>query len=516
MLVSLNAIWEYQSRAFLASGFDPTTTPPPASGWTGGGVAPFGNTSARGTQPKTTWASNTGLWIRRNFVTDGVRDVYLESYVDNRAYVYVNGSFFGKFENGGFDFALVIPRSLLPAGTNTIAILAMDDGLDTFLSATLEYLAPLIALQPQSPVTESVAWLTDISTSENGLEDRIKLRNQPRQYFTFFYPANNGEQRRVFNQVYGQRGSEWLVPIWTEARFIGSVGAGATTIPGSVADYDFRLGELAILWQSSSEFQVINIVAFASGSVVTNTPAAAFTNAYIMPLRFGFIRDNPSKQFSGRESLFGVKFEIQTNFAPIVISAPTQFLGEDLSTEEVFLTGTTSSDSLVTEMDLNDKELGVVSYYAPWLNTKVMRTVYRDASTPAQALQLRRWLYRREGKYRAFWQPSFEDDLRVLSTGTITTTLIVSSDEYLATNQVRKRIAIQTATGWTLATIASSVQLDANRVQHTLTTSLAIAANSILRVCWLGLKRLNSDQIEFDWEGQGYLKVTLPILEITP
>jgi hypothetical protein len=516
MAFGVNAIWEYQSRTVLAPGYDPTTTPPPASGWTAGGVAPFGTNTVRGVPGQTAWALNTGLWTRRNFTANGQQDLLLTCIADNRAYIYIDGTYVAKFEGSGFDFSVVIPRTMLAAGTRTIQVLGMDDGSLTYLSVVGTWLDPVLSLQPQLPVKEGVQWLTDVTTSRNGKETRRKLVDQPRQDFVFSYPANNGEQRRAFNLIYGKRGTGWMIPIWTEARYVGAVSAGVTTIPGDVSNYDFRLGEFAILWQGVDDWQIVNIQSFSSGQIVTNTLARAFTAAWLMPLRAGFMRDNPVKKFNGRESTYEIKFQIQTNFAPTAMSAPTQFLAEDLSTEQPLLSGDQSSDSIFADLDINDEDLGIITFYAPWLNNKIARTHSREAVGAAEAIALRRWLYRRQGKYKAFWQPSFEDDLRVLSTGTITTTLIVSADAYMSNNEGRKYIAVQTASGWTLATIQTSVQLDATRVQHTLTASLGIAANAIQRVCWLGLKRLNSDRIEFNWFGQGVVRVDVPILEITP
>ena len=517
VVFGLSAVWEYQTRARIAPGFDPTLYPPPASGWTSGGISPFGNTTIRGVEYVTHWATNSGLWTRRNFVSDGTKNLHLTVFADNRAYIYINGTFFAKFEGeGGFDFNAIVPASLLPAGTNSIAVLAMDDGAVTFLSVIGEWAGSVFALQPQLPVRETVAWLTDVVTARDGRETRQQLRVQPRQQFAFSYPANNGEQRRAFNLVYGNRSKEWLVPIWTEARYVGAVTAGVHTIPSDVSNYDFRLGEFAILWQSPAQWQIINILSFSFNQIVSGIAPQAFTGAWVMPLRIAFMRDNPNKKFNGRESTYELKFDIQTNYAPAEMAAPTQFLAEDLSTEQPLLNGALSTDSILGELDLNDEDLGVVQFYAPWINNKISRTHSREAVGAAEAIALRRWVYRRKGKYKAFWQPSFEDDLRVLSTGTITTALIVSSDAYMGNAEARKYLAVQTASGWTLATIQSSAQLDAARVQHTLTSSLGIAASAIQRVCWLGLKRLNSDQVEFNWFGQGVVRVDVPVLEISP
>jgi len=81
----------------------------------------------------------------------------------------------------------------------------------------------MLTLQPQAPAKESLAWKTDVIESMNGSEDRLQVRLSPRQQFQLSYPANAKETARAFNTIYGERGEQWLVPVWSQAQRLGSV-----------------------------------------------------------------------------------------------------------------------------------------------------------------------------------------------------------------------------------------------------------------------------------------------------
>jgi phage baseplate assembly protein gpV len=130
--------------------------------------------------------------------------------------------------------------------------------------------------------------------------------------------------------------------------------------------------------------------------------------------------------------------------------------------------------------------------------------------------QFREWLHRRAGRYRAFWQPTFESDFRVRSMGTVTTSLIVASDDYLPHSAQRPHLAVEAAGVWYARTITDAVQLDADRVQLVLNSALNVAAERIARVSYLGLKRLDTDRVEMNWVGGGVCTVEMRLLELAP
>src|SRR3546814_6169991 len=66
---------------------------------------------------------------------------------------------------------------------------------------------------------------------------------------------------------------------------------------------------------------------------------------------------------------------------------------------------------------------------------------------------------------------SFEADLILQSTGALTTTIQVRSDEYLRYAADRTHIAVETTTGWLARAITLATQIDADRKSTRLNSS---------------------------------------------
>jgi hypothetical protein len=117
---------------------------------------------------------------------------------------------------------------------------------------------------------------------------------------------------------------------------------------------------------------------------------------------------------------------------------------------------------------------------------------------------MREFVHRRCGRSRPFWQPSFESDFRVASTGAITTTLDVQDDDYRAFAAKRAHIAVETADGWLPRAITNRTDQGSGVTRLT------------LRVCFLGLKRLDTDRIEINWPAVQIGKCALNTVEFQP
>lgn len=526
-LIAVEATWEYQTAANTVPG-DPATVTVPSGGWTAGGVAPFGTIG--GFAPEyainTAWAVNTGLWIRRNVTLDGLAAVLVKGRCEQALYMYFDGTYVGALNPSNTSrediplWYIIIPKTLCTSGSHTIALFCLDESGGsadtTYIYAEADYLPPMLSIQPQAPVREDLEWLSDIIPSNDGTEDPLQIRLSPRQYFHYSYPVSAIEQARAVNVVRGTRGRQWVVPVWTQAQHIGSVTSGALTLTATTDYSEFRSSSLALLWQSTDVWQVVGIDTVSVGSLVLTTRTETFTNAYLMPLRFGITPGNPSRKHNGYNSMIELAFTIEDN-AAITVSAPTQYLSNDIYYDEGLLDGDTTSEDIVADLDIFDPGLGKFTYYNPWLNQKGASTYRAIAEGASESWDLRKWLHRRAGRYRRFWQPTFCNDLRLESTGTLTTSIQVSADEYRRLATDRTHIAVETSSGWLPRAITSTSQVDADTIQLNLDTSLGgIAASSVKRISFLGLKRLNTDRIEINWIGGGVCEMAARVLEISP
>jgi hypothetical protein len=527
-LFSLDALWEHQA-AENATPEDPALIAVPDTDWLGPDPAPFGTaTSSEEYPPATEWPYATALWIRRALVVDGKNGVRLTGRIENACYVYFDGAYIGAINpsNGQRtdvpDWFLIIPAKLATEGTHELALLCLDEiGADssstTYVYVEAEYLQPVFPFWPSAPMSETLDWVTDVLISEDGTEDRTKIRVVPRQSMSMSFYIPRPYLRLAANTLYGARNDQWLVPQWQFVQHIGAVAAGSLelTVP-STDTVDFRDQSVILIWESPEKYQIASLDFVADDTTLTLAQITEeFADAYVIPLVAGFASNSPSRTFDGRRASAQIDFVIEDNME-ISTAAPTQYLGDDIYFDVGLLDGGKQTESIESDFRLMDNGIGAVSYFSPWLYNRPARVHQMMAEDLADGWALRTWLHRRAGRFRQFWQPSFEADLRVRSTGALTTTLIVDSDDYLRFAEARDHIAVETAAGWLPRHITAAEKIDEDSVQLTLDTSLAINASAIRRVSFLGLKRLDTDRAEIQWIGGNVCKVAVATLEIAP
>ncbi len=526
-LITFDAAWEYQS---VANGVpaDPALEVVPVAGWATG-QAPFGTIGnyIPENAPATAWAKDTGLWIRRNVAVSGDRAILITGLCEQAMYLYFNGVYSGTINPTNANredvprWSVVIETDVAIAGTHEIALLCIDDtstgvNANTYIQVECDYLPTVIPFQPQSPCTEELQWLTDVQISKDGTEERLRIGDSPVQGFKYLFPLNAQTKIDGLNAVWGNLATEWLLPGWTQSQYLGAITAGVTTLTGvDTSTAEFREGSLAILWESESVWQVVGVDLVLGSSLRITSLTQAFTGAWLMPLRYANIEGPAKRAFNGYSASLEMSFRIKDNLE-IVGATPTQYLGDDLYTAETLLDGDSLSDEVLTSVSLFDPGFGLYSQTANWINSRVMRSQRYVAEGQTELRALREFLHRRAGRYRQYWQPTFENDLQLISTGTITTTILVDDQGYRASMRNRDHIAIEADGVWYPRAITLVEDLGGSVTRLTLDSTLGVAADTVSRVSWLGIHRMNTDRVEIDYEGGGVATTSFRTVEIQP
>lgn len=377
----------------------------------------------------------------------------------------------------------------------------------------------LLPLPARVPVRELLEWKTDLMTSFNGTEKAIQLRNHPRTTLTYILPETAAVKPRAYLTQYGALGRRWAIPLWCEAQHIGGLPLNTRTIQCNTELYDLRAGGLALLWQSYDRWELVEIEAVAPGEITLTDYAGAFSAAFLVPVRVGHIDGSPERSSNGYEAETSVRFEIEDTKA-LAEDVPAQFLGHDLYLEPGLMSASSYGQEITTRVDRVDYELGKVARRTPWRYNRDRRPRHVVCNGPAEVRAFRRWLMRRAGRFRPYWSPTFENDLRHKSTGTVTDKLLVEArDGLLDWLPLRNHIAVQTLAGdWLCRTVTAAVPLpgNASTIELTLDTALNVPAQSIATVSFLGLRRLDTDRVELNWLGNSVLRCTVNTLEIQP
>ncbi|AZF90027.1 tail assembly structural protein [Pseudomonas phage vB_PaeS_SCUT-S3] len=373
----------------------------------------------------------------------------------------------------------------------------------------------ILPYQAEAPIKETLEFLTDVMQAYDATEKRLQLRSKPRQSFSYSVPIQAWRSAAAFNTQYGAIRKDWAVPLWAEAQYVGNVAQDADEVFCNTSLYDLRDSSLAMLYSVCGNFQVIEIDQVFSNRITLLSQADEISGAWLMPVRKGWINGNVDMPTSGHNSKQSVTFVIDDN-PTIAPAIPAQYLGDDIYYDVPLLSNGAVSTSLSQQQDVTDLSLGPVARRTNWNRPQYGKPWRSLLETPQKVRSYREFLYRRAGKFRSFWFPTFENNMRLASTGNISTTITISSDSFLDYASLRNHIAIEANGVWYPRAISNPIQLDPERIQFTLSSALNIRAETIGRISYLGLHRFDADRIELNWRGGGIVETNVQILELAP
>ena len=423
---------------------------------------------------------------------------------------------------------------------------ATQDGLPIFdTDIVFEFSAPAndvellvkgqrLVLLPQvyeSPATETLAWLTDIIESINGTEQRIALRKQPRQLFEVTYLLDGNDRQRMQALLFDWMDNVFGFPLWHERVFLtSSASVGATSYTVSGADLvDFRVGGLAVVFTNSYTYDVIEI---ASLSASTIGATSASLNAYpvgtmLVPLRTVLIRNAVGgKKYLNNLEEFSIQFEVTDNDTGALTGSTTPGFWSTYNSRVLFDDPNIASSSGTQHQYSRrvyriDNQTGRVTQNS--VSDRGKRGFEKGfvLRSRADLLAFRRLLISLRGRQKAFYLPTFSEDLTVvanLSSGG--STMQVNALEYvrLVKNRMPMSILKVTFTDGTslVRSVVSSSTISASVEQLTLNTTWPSTKTpaEVSRVQFYELVRFDSDEIRIVHERIGSARATVPVLRV--
>ena len=367
----------------------------------------------------------------------------------------------------------------------------------------------LLTLPTLVGATESITFKTDIFESKSGAETRIPLKDKARQMLSFSSIAIKNELVQNFNVQWGGIRKNWAVPLAQESQFVGDVSADFIMCRTDI--YSFYSGCLALL-KNDTEQILVEVKAVEADRLLL-ADVVSISNAKLYPVRVCFINGEISRQISNIYAQSSIAF-IVIDEPEVAESVPQQFLNEDLHNFCLMLDGGRLEATISQNQNIIDNEVGPIFQNSDWSfarYSKQFRTILRNHQ---ELHEYRQFLFRRRGKYRPFWLPTYEANMRCKSTGFVSSVMLIESDQYKQLGNARKHIAVRSNQIWTAHTITASALVSGSTVQVTISPALNKNASSIERISYLGLHRLDADSIDLHYQGAGNVEVTVPILEI--
>ncbi len=368
-----------------------------------------------------------------------------------------------------------------------------------------------------TPLTERWEWLTNVITSRNLKEQRIKLREEPRRQLEFaLLVKNNKERQRVENLLYAWQSRVFGLPIWTDQQAIGSdLTIGDLIIPCDTFSRDYHVGGLVGLF-NEVDFEIATILQMNPTNIHLTTPLANSwgVGTKVVPLRTA--RMSSKQNFTRHtDSVLGmtVQFRLDEgdNRIPKAETADYRSYSvlevkpnwaEQMSSE--YSRDLTMIDFMVGKV-LGDDTSNTVS---------ITHTYHWLASSRQEIDTLRAFLFARFGKLIPIWIPTFAKDLVVTSLiASSSTVMFVENVTYtrnVANGVQRRDVRIQLVNGTVFyrRILSSSEVGDKERLVFDTALGVLVNVSDIHSVSYMSLCRLEADSIEASWKTDSVMTVS--------
>lgn len=369
---------------------------------------------------------------------------------------------------------------------------------------------------PQEAVVESLEWKTDILRAK-AREQRIALRQEPRQAFSFTHFMEPSQATRGRAMAVGWAHRQFGVPVWPDATYVGTVPEGTMSLQVDTSIADYREGETALVWKSDTEYSAVGIASVSSGTVTFKNPiSTTLVGAFVMPLRYA--RAGMFKMEKGGNGLIRTSVDFNVLYNKDLgasIGLPT-LEGLEVLTDLMFKVGS-FDETIEKKVTTIDNGFGFVVADALYSNTDQTFMVSWDFTNRVDQWRVRRWLHSLKGKQKTFWLPTTHNDLTLVldAPDASQQSIVVKSIGY-ALYYSDHALRIKRKSG--VVTYHKVTGGTTDGVNDTLSFTAAIGTpvlrNDVESICFMHKVRLDSDRVEINHSNGTHSSIKVSVREV--
>ena len=386
------------------------------------------------------------------------------------------------------------------------------------------YTPQVFPFPPLVDIKETLETFTKVIRANDGSEQRICIRKVPRQSFDFDIFLNNRVEMALLDSLlFATQKRHWKLPIWSDKTLhTDTITGGEDTITLDTSYADYRNGALAVIWQSPTVFEVVEVeTIYPTYLQLADVISGTFTGIkYIMPCRLAqMISPVVGQQQSRFEGTRTFSFMVMDNVLLTGHTAGTTYLTEEVVTTPSLI-GDMEEGNSDADVSIQDYGMGRFDYFSESDYNILSRSYRRRNITRAECWAFRLWLHSFYGQQNIKWFPTFRDDLTLISP-------IDSADdsfeiehirlaELVGVNALRNHLAFVLSDGTQIyKQISSITEPSSGNELVTMSATLGqdVAADDI--VCFLEKCRLASDKIEIVWKNERENECDLTIMGVT-
>lgn len=400
-------------------------------------------------------------------------------------------------------------------------------GLGTFDAPVTGQRAVMIPFLPETPFVERLVFATNVLPGLTGTEQRIALRDVPRQIFDTAYSLDGHERRAFLVLTFDSQGRAAGLPMWHEPTWTtGAIAISDTTISvESTAYADWRVGSVGIVWTDSETFEALEVDSYTGTTITFKSPFQnAFTaGAMVMPVRTAHFEELlRGSRFPQTIQQLNVRYSVVE--AAVDLSDTTAFstYRSKILLDEPNWIERELEESLSRKQVRVDGRVGLLNVYSDQdASRRGSRKVFFSGSRQ-RLWEVRQLLHALRGRAISFYVPTFYDDLEVVEALTAaSTSLKIKNIKYSALVRDRSPkgdIQVLLTDGTKLnRQITNSTELSATEEQLTVDSSwgVDVSLGEIVRVSFIEKVRVDSDEAVLEHlNANGQARISVPIMAV--
>jgi hypothetical protein len=374
-------------------------------------------------------------------------------------------------------------------------------------------------------ITQEYQWKTDVLQAYDGTEQRFKLRASPRQQFAFDTLTEGLETNRLDALLWNWQSRVFAVPLWVDAALLAEpVIANQKTILINTQHLNYQIDGLVVLINGQQvkaleieqvkdngiELKRVLNESWPVGTIVCPSLLARLpAQQTVSRLTAGITQASWSFEGDRNEPLQATLpkkgGEAYRNH-PVLTFQPNR--SNPIGQQYLRLTSLLDNGVNSVTVDDHGKQANIVSSVEFILENK------------AQVDEFKNWLQQCAGRHKPFWMPTWQADLHsleLMAKGSRNMTIHnIGYSMHYQTQFGKQDVMILLKNGDSVYRhITGAAMSDSSSQKELLTFDKPlrqpISLKDILMLSFMGLCRLESDLVEFEWLTHDIARVALKI-----
>ena len=281
----------------------------------------------------------------------------------------------------------------------------------------------LFPYDPEQEYTEELNWKTQIFESFAGEEQRVKIRQNPRQVLTYTpFATDPVDNLAIRLLLFNWLPRVWGVPLWWEQTGLTTSAAiGDTVVNCDTTSADYRVGGLVFLRNAFKLFEAFEIVSMTATSLTLNSN---LVNAYpirgsqIMPARTAYAKtQTTAKTYLPGQSKFSIEFTTldNVNLAAWNQAQWPSYLGFPVLNDINYVDSTLSEGTDRNGVIVIDNFAGTIYQVVSTDRSRPKTVKTWWTNTRQDIWPIRQLMHYLGGSQGVFWLPTNRNDLIVAS-----------------------------------------------------------------------------------------------------